>query len=83
MNTVIQMHIDEFDEKILVSIKNLFKDKRITIKISDIPDDSEKTDLLINAEMKSSKRKLSDFIGKVDWPFDGMDYQNSVRNEWK
>lgn len=83
MNTVIQMHIDEFNEKILDSIKTLFKNKRITIKISDIPDDSENADLSINAEITSSKRKLSDFIGKVDWPLDGMDFQNSIRNEWK
>jgi predicted P-loop ATPase/GTPase len=35
MNTVIQMHIDELDEKFIQSLKILFKEKRVTIQISD------------------------------------------------
>ena len=35
MNTVIQMHIDELDEKLIQSLKILFKEKRDTISISE------------------------------------------------
>ncbi|MBP7283787.1 MAG: hypothetical protein KBA66_19530 [Leptospiraceae bacterium] len=34
MNTVIQMHIDELDEKILKSLRKLFKNR--TISVSDM-----------------------------------------------
>ena len=47
MNTVIQMHIDELDEKILKSLRKLFKDKRVTITISDLTDE---TNYLLSSE---------------------------------
>ncbi len=47
MNTVIQMHIDELDEKILKSLRKLFKDKKVTITISDLTDE---TSYLLSSE---------------------------------
>ncbi|MCP5495490.1 MAG: hypothetical protein H7A23_13120 [Leptospiraceae bacterium] len=42
MHTVIQMNsIEELDETILQSLKTLFKDKRVTVTISDSWDETE------------------------------------------
>lgn len=60
MNTVIQMHIDELDEKILKSLRKLFKDKKITITISDSEDD---TNYLLTNE--SNRNHLLSSIDKV------------------
>lgn len=41
------MHIDELDEKILKSLRKLFKDKKVTITISDLTDE---TSYLLSSE---------------------------------
>lgn len=85
------MHIDELDEKLIQSLRTLFKDKKIIIKVSDILEESEKTNFPENVDSISNKKskivlnkqKLNEFVGKVKWPMDGMDYQSSIRSEWK
>jgi|GEM_PF-540574 hypothetical protein len=60
MNTVIQMHIDELDEKLLKSLRKLFKDKKVTITISDSGDE---TNYLLSSD--SNRNHLLSSIEQV------------------
>lgn len=63
---------------------------KLTISLDTYRPNSE-LDLIIVMEDKSSGKKsvsqnekydLSDFVGKINWDIDPVEYQRSLRDEW-
>lgn len=71
----------------IVSLKlNVYvrKDKKIEIQLpNDISEGDHELFLVIDSDSKKNSKPISDYIGKINWPMDGMDYQNQIRSEWK
>ncbi|MCZ8347014.1 MAG: hypothetical protein O9346_11400 [Leptospiraceae bacterium] len=71
----------------MLSIKMNVKvneDRKIEIQLpSEVSEGDHEMVLIIDNLEKRNKKSLRDFVGKIDWPMDGMDYQNQIRSEWK
>ncbi|PKA27167.1 hypothetical protein EHR04_09455 [Leptospira levettii] len=71
----------------IVSLKmNVYvnKDKKIEIQLpNDISEGDHELVLVIDSIPKKNAKPLSDYIGKINWSTDGLEYQNQMRSEWK
>lgn len=69
----------------MLSIKMNVKvneDRKIEIQLpSEVSEGDHEMVLIIDNLEKRNKKSLRDFVGKIDWPMDGMDYQNEIRYE--
>jgi hypothetical protein len=69
----------------MLSIKMNVKvneDRKIEIQLpSEVSEGDHEMVLIIDNLQKRNKKSLRDFVGKIDWPMDGMDYQNEIRYE--
>lgn len=71
----------------IVSLKmNVYvnKDKKIEIQLpNDISEGDHELVLVIDSIPKKNPKPLSEYIGKINWSIDGLEYQNQMRSEWK
>ncbi|MCW7474572.1 hypothetical protein [Leptospira levettii] len=71
----------------IVSLKmNVYvnKDKKIEIQLpNDISEGDHELVLVIDSIPKKNSKPLSDYIGKINWSIDELEYQNQMRSEWK
>lgn len=69
----------------MLSIKMNVKvneDRKIEIQLpSEVSEGDHEMVLIIDNLENRNKKSLRDFVGKIDWPMDGMDYQNEIRYE--
>lgn len=60
------------------------KDRKLEIQLpDDVLEGEHELVLVIDKPANKQKKSLNDFIGKVNWPVDGMEFQNQIRSEWK
>lgn len=81
MNTTLKMHISELDESLITTLRELFKNREIIIEIEDVADILKNSQEPKDFSHSIQSKKLSDFIGIIDWKVDGLDFQNKIRSE--
>jgi hypothetical protein len=60
------------------------KDKKIEIQLPDeISEGEHELVLVIDKPLVNQPRPLSEFSGTINWPVDGLEFQNQIRTEWK
>jgi hypothetical protein len=74
----------------MITIKldvNVTSDRKILIELPPEVRSGPHQILLIVDEKEGSvtgqEQRLQDFSGKIDWPVDGLLYQQQMRDEWK
>lgn len=60
MDTIYRLNANEIDEKLIESIKSLFRDRKVIISVTDVVDE---TDYLFASEV--NRKRLLDALGDV------------------
>ncbi len=71
----------------MLSLKQKYsvsRDHKVIIQLPDNVEPGEHEIIIIVDQPTADKESnLRDFVGTVDWPVDGMDYQRQIRGEWE
>lgn len=60
------------------------KDRKLEIQLpEDVLEGEHELVLVIDKASKKQTKTLNEFVGKINWPVDGMEFQNQIRSEWK
>lgn len=60
------------------------KDRKLEIQLpDDVLEGEHELVLVIDKPAKKKTKSFSEFVGKINWPMDGMEFQNQIRSEWK